>query len=389
MPDSKNSKNYKLISAIIILGVAGSYVGILSLVNMFAGSFGLVHLLNSKNILKNHRTELIEKIERDPHFADINIDKYVNEMEKIITMDKKRHLGEWISFRSFTPNISGTYITTNDYGMRSKWDLKEMVQRAKKNQNEGIKNIIILGGSVAFGYGATKDDLTISSVLNDTLGKDKYEVFNLAQGGFTSFMDLFSLSTIGLYLEPDIIIIMEGYADIHHLVYDSKGGELAWGLFSKSEEKMDPEFAFNFHYQNLDAILRLGTHMNRQVVLALQPLSGFENNSTIENEKIKKIWPLYPRIREMMRLVAEKNNSEFLDLSVIFKGEKNSSINFFDKAHLTVTGQKKVAMTFAETIKNISAEKSQHLDILRLSREAIRNILAQDFSGEYTTIEDY
>ena len=225
--------------------------------------------------------------------------------------------------------------------------------------------------------------------MNETLGKDKYEVFNLAQGGFTSFMDLFSLSTIGLYLEPDIIIIMEGYADVYHLVYDSKGGELAWGLFSKSEEKMDPEFAFNFHYQNLDAILRLGTHMNRQVVLALQPLSGFENNSTIENEKIKKIWPLYPRIREMMRLVAEKNNAEFLDLSVIFKGEKNSSINFFDKAHLTVTGQKKVAMTFAETIKNVSAEKSQHLGVLRLSREAIQNILAQDFSGEYTTIEDY
>ena len=150
MPDSKNSKNYKLISTIIILGVAGSYVGILSLVNMFAGSFGLAHLLNSKNILKNHRTELIEKIERDPHFADINVDEYVNEMGKIITMDKKRHLGEWISFRSFTPNISGTYINTNDYGMRSKWDLKEMVQRAKKNQNEGIKNIIILCSYITY-----------------------------------------------------------------------------------------------------------------------------------------------------------------------------------------------------------------------------------------------
>ena len=96
---------------------------------------GLVHFLNSKNILKNHRTELIKKIERDPHFSDINVDDYVKEMEKIITMDKKRHLGDWISFRSFTPNISGNYINTNDYGMRSKWDLIEMVQRAKKKQS--------------------------------------------------------------------------------------------------------------------------------------------------------------------------------------------------------------------------------------------------------------
>ena len=389
MLDSNTSKKKISISVVIVLGVVGLYLGILYLVNTFTGSFGLAYFLNSKNIMETHRKELMEKIQRDSHFGDIKAEEYIKEVEKIITMEKKRNLGDWVSFKSFTPNISGEYINTNDYGMRSRWSLREMVQRARSNRREGIRNIIILGGSVAFGYGATKDELTISSVLNKTLGKDKYEVFNLAQGGFTSFMDLFSLSTIGLYLEPDIIIIMEGYADVHHLVYDSKGGELAWGLFSKSEEKMDPEFAFNFHYQNLDAILRLGTHMNRQVVLALQPLSGFENNSTIENEKIKKIWPLYPRIREMMRLVAEKNNAEFLDLSVIFKGEKNSSINFFDKAHLTVTGQKKVAMTFAETIKNVSVEKSQHLGVLRLSREAIQNILAQDFSGEYTTIEDY
>jgi len=46
-------------------------------------------------------------------------------------------------------------------------------------------------------------------------------------------------------------------------------------------------------------------------------------------------------------------------------------------------------MTIAETIKNVSAEKSQHLDVLRLSEEAIQNLLVKDFSGKYKTIEDY
>ena len=389
MLDSNTSKKKLFVSLSIIFGVVGSYLGILYLTNVFIGPSSLSNFLISENTMKNHRRDLMEKIQRDSHFKDINAKKYIKELEQIITMEKKRDLGEWVSFKTFTPNVAGEYITTNDYGMRSRWDLKEMVQRARNNRGEGIRNIIILGGSVAFGYGATNDELTISSVLNDLLGRDKYEVFNLAQGGFTSFMDLFSLSMIGLFLEPDIIIVMEGHADIHHLVYDSKGGELALGLFSKSEGKMDPKFAFNFYYQNLDAILRLGTHLNRQVILALQPLSGFENNSTIENEKIKKMWPLYPRIREIMRLVAKNNDAEFLDLSVIFKDEKKSSVNFFDKAHLTVTGQKKVAMLFAETIKNTSIKKSQHLDVYKLSREAIQNILAHDFSREYETIEDY
>ena len=389
MPDSNTTKNYKLISILIVLCVVGSYLGILYIVETFTGSSSLAHLLNSKHIMNKHQEELMEKILRDPHFNNVGIDEYISEVEKIITMEKKRSLGEWVSFKSFTPNVTGKYITTNDYGMRSKWNLKEMVQRARNNRSKGVRNIIILGGSVAFGYGAVDDKNTISGVLNNMLKEDGYEVFNLAQGGYTSFMDLFSLSAIGLYLEPDIIIVMEGYADTYHLFYESRGGELAWGLFSESEKQLDPEFSLNFHYQNLDAILRLGSHRSRKVILALQPLSGFENNSTIENEKIKKMWGFYPRIREMMRLAAKNNNSKFIDLSVIFKKEKNSSINFFDKAHLTGSGQKKVAKFLVKTIKNLSDQKSKYVDLFPSREEQIKNILEEDFSGQYKTVEDY
>ena len=372
-----------------MLCVVGSYLGILYIVETFTGSSSLAHLLNSKHIMNKHQEELMEKILRDPHFNNVGIDEYISEVEKIITMEKKRSLGEWVSFKSFTPNVVGQYITTNDYGMRSQWSLKEMVERASKNRDKGIRNIVILGGSVAFGYGAVSDDQTISGVLNQTLKEDRYEVFNLAQGGFTSFMDLFSLSTIGLYLEPDIIIVMEGDADTHHLVYESKGGELAWGLFSGSEKKFDPEFALGFHYQNLGALLRLGTHQNRRVILALQPLSGFENNSTIDkDEKIKIMWDFYPRIREIMRLVAKENGAKFIDLSLIFKDETNASVNFFDKSHLTVTGQRKVAQVFAKTIRNLRDEGPEAVDFFRLREKTIRNILEQDFSEKYKTVED-
>jgi hypothetical protein len=390
MPDSNNSKKNIFISVAIIFGVVGSYLGIFYITQVLLGPLSMADLLISKNTMKNHRSNLLEKIQRDAHFKDINAKEYIKELEKIITMEKKRNLGEWVSFKSFTPNVEGEYISTNDYGMRSQWNLREMVERARKNREEGIRNIIVLGGSVAFGYGAVTDEQTIFRVLNQTLKKDRYEVFNLAQGGFTSFMDLFSLSTIGLYLEPDIVIVMEGDADTHHLVYESKGGELAWGLFSGSEKKFDPEFALSFHYQNLEAVLRLGTHRNRQIILALQPLSGFENNSTIEkDEKIKMMWSFYPRIREMMRLVAKENGAKFIDLSLIFKDEKNGSVNFFDKSHLTVTGQRKVAQVFAKTIRNLGDERPEAIGSFRLRKKTIRNIIEQDFSEKYKTVEDY
>ncbi len=373
----------------VTLCVVGSYLGILYLVDTFTGSFGLAHLLNSKHVMGKHREELMGKIQRDPHFKDVDVEGYIEEVEKIITMEKKRNLGNWVSFKSFTPNVAGKYITTNDYGIRSPWSLREMVQRARNNRRADIRNVVILGGSAAFGYGVINDEQTISGVLSSMLEEDGYEVFNLAQGGFTSFMDLFSLSVIGLYLEPDIIIVMEGYADIFHLAYKSEGGELAWGLFSGLEKKLDPEFAFGFHYQNLDAMLRLGTQSDRQVILAFQPLSGFENDSTIDNNKIKKIWTFYPRIREMMRLAAENNGAEFLDLSVIFKEEKNSGINFFDQVHLTVTGQRKVAKVFAETIKNLEVKNLEQMDSFQLREKWIQDILAKDLTGKYKTVEDY
>ena len=366
----------------------GSYLGVFYITQVFLGPLSLADFLISKKTMKDHRSDLLEKIQRDAHFKDINAKEYIKELEKIISMDKKRNLGEWVSYKSFTPNVEGEYISTNDYGMRSQWNLREMVERARKNRDEGIRNIVVLGGSVAFGYGAVRDEQTIFRVLNKTLKEDRYEVFNLAQGGFTSFMDLFSLSTIGLYLEPDIIIVMEGNADTHHLVYDSKGGELAWGIFSGSEQKFDPEFALGFHYQNLGALLRLGTHQNRRVILALQPLSGFENNSTIEkDEKIKMMWDFYPRIREIMRIVSKENGAEFIDLSLIFKDETNASLNFFDKSHLTVTGQRKVAQVFAKTVRNPRYERLETRDFFRLRKKTIRNILEQDFSGKYKTVE--
>jgi hypothetical protein len=90
-----------------------------------------------------------------------------------------------------------------------------------------------------------------------------------------------------------------------------------------------------------------------------------------------------------MKLATKNNHAEFIDLSVIFKKEKNASINFFDKAHLTVTGQRKVAEIFAKKIKNLGTKKTKDLNLSLLRRSSIKNILAQDFTGKYKTVEDY
>ena len=350
MPDSKPEPGSKIVNITIVLSVAIAYAVIAYAVDKFSGSAGPGQWLNQNKIMQEHRVELREKVERDPHFKDVDREAYIREMEQIITMKQKRNLGNWISYKSFTPNVTGKYVRTNDFGMRSNLSLREIAEKARANNQNGIRNVLLLGGSVAFGYGSTDDQQTISGFMNEILKGEKYEVFNLAQGGFNSYMDLFSLSAIGWQLEPDIIIAMEGYADVYHLGYESKGGNLAWGLWSGIEQEKKPEFAFDFQYHNLEAICKLGTGPERQVILALQPLSGFENDSKIENEKINKMWDYYPKIRTLFQTVSKNNNAGFVDLSPLFKDESGADINFFDKAHLTVTGQKKVAQALATAV---------------------------------------
>ena len=105
MPDSDTSKKKISVSIAIIVGVVLFYMGVLYLADKFTGSLNLAHFLNSKKTMDNHRKELMEKIQRDFHFKNVNAEEYVKEVEQIITMEKKRHLGEWVSFKSFTPNI--------------------------------------------------------------------------------------------------------------------------------------------------------------------------------------------------------------------------------------------------------------------------------------------
>lgn len=358
MPDSKPEAGSKAVNIIIVLCMAATYAVIAFAVDKFSGSANPGQWLNQRKIMQDHRVELREKVKRDPHFKDLDQEAYIREMERIITMKRKRNLGNWISYKSFTPNVSGRFVQTNDFGMRSKLSLRGMAEKARTNKKNGIRNVLLLGGSVAFGYGSTDNEKTISGFMNEMLKDKKFEVFNLAQGGFNSYMDLFSLSAIGWQLEPDIIIVMEGYADIYHLGYESKGGSLSWGLWSGVEKEKSAEFAFDFQYRNLEAICKIGSGPDRQVILALQPLSGFENDSKVENEKIKKMWPLYPSIRKLFRKASENSDAQFVDLSTLFKDETGADINFFDKAHLTVTGQKKAAQALANAVIEASVKLS-------------------------------
>ena len=384
------TKSNKWIGFMVVMGILASYFGILFFIDSFSNKLGLAQWLNGQRILVEHKKDLLKRIQKDTHFKNIDLNAFISETQRLVKMKGKRNLSSWISFRTFTPNIYGEYIRTNDFGMRSDLNLKEMIKKAQSNKKSGIKNILLLGGSAAFGYGSTESKKTISGYLNSILVKDGYEVFNLAQGGYTSYMELFIFSTIGIYFEPDVVLVMDGYADSYSLAYSSEQDELPMGIWSEMGILKNPTFIFNSYYQNLEAICKLSNIPNNKVVLAVQPISGFENNSLLDENKIENFWEFYPMVRATVKLAAKMNNANFVDLSILFNNESNSRINFFDKSHLSATGQRKVAEALTPHIVSPMAREHDTHFISMAEREMlVDKILKKDYSGTYKVARDY
>jgi lysophospholipase L1-like esterase len=387
---SESPQANKWVGALIVTGTLTIFSGIMFLADSFSDSPGLTHWINSKRILADHKKDLLARIAENPDFTDIDVPSYVSEMQELVKMGNKKDISSWISFRTFTPNLSGKYINTNDFGMRSKLALSDMIQKARSNKVSGVKNVILIGGSAAFGYGSVDDDQTISGFLSSFLKKEEYQVFNLAQGGYTSYMELFIMSTLGIYFEPDIIIVLDGYADVNQLTNDSNQSALSMGIWTGTPLQKDPSQVFQFYLENLSAICKLAKFSNAEVIIALQPLSGFENDSTVDAKKIKNVWSIYPKARETAKSATEINDAKFLDLSVIFKNDTNSGDYFFDQSHLSVAGQRKIAKALSSTIKNLALNSNQEFSIpFRKRKMLIQKILNASYDGKYKTADNY
>ena len=114
-----------------------------------------------------------------------------------------------------TPSQNLNYMHTNRSGFRS----PELPQK----KGHGVKRVILLGGSVSFGYTATSDEATIAYQLEDMLNQSekcdsgvRWEVINLAVPDFITYQELSYLLKTGLQYEPDIVISLSGYNDAHH-----------------------------------------------------------------------------------------------------------------------------------------------------------------------------
>jgi lysophospholipase L1-like esterase len=134
-----------------------------------------------------------------------------------------------------TPNATGfvwnTEISINSAGFRG--------PNLSTDKAAGVKRIIVLGDSVAFGNNLAIED-TISSQLEQlfVVGNQRVEVLNLALGGYDTHQEVSTLEHLGLPFQPDAVVLAYCFNDIGvdsvNLAYIKKAQRYRSSLIYKS-----------------------------------------------------------------------------------------------------------------------------------------------------------
>jgi lysophospholipase L1-like esterase len=93
----------------------------------------------------------------------------------------------------------------------------------------GLTRIVLLGGSSAAGATATGNDKTIAARLEALLngpGEARFQVLNFGMGGNYTYGELTRLITEVAYLEPDVVIMFDGFNDAHYSNFEHLRAEL-------------------------------------------------------------------------------------------------------------------------------------------------------------------
>ena len=316
-------------------------------------------------------------------------------LAKKIELDLKKNLiiipHPFVGWRS-APNQSLDTIKINENGLRSK----------SKSDVKFKRNAILLGGSTAWGFGASSNEFTPAYLIEDILYKKfqiELNIINLSDQMFSSFEELTAFINNVNQINPTLVIFLSGTNDINREISDSyKINSLyekvinfsIWGQNTgiideknylkkiikhilRGLKKLDsiPESFYTIKKpkkndithtlirEKFDFVNSYCKFKNIKCAHFLQPDLHFKKNksesevnylnSNFNKEKSDLIVKKFYSIKNEFY---NKKESGFVfeDLLDIFE-EDNSSI-FFDRVHVTDKGYIRIAETISKTLAN-------------------------------------
>ena len=147
--------------------------------------------------------------------SQINCEFEENEIFQTMSDDQKKQIcfdlyDVKTSGNLLVPNQKSETLSINSLGFRG--------DEISESKPENTFRIFMLGGSTMFGHGATSDDTTIPGYIQNMLEEKSHnyeiQVINAGIQGADSFDEVNILETKILQLNPDLVIIYDGWNDL-------------------------------------------------------------------------------------------------------------------------------------------------------------------------------
>jgi lysophospholipase L1-like esterase len=286
-------------------------------------------------------------------------------------------------------NYRSPTVNTNELGFRGR-----AVQSPKP---PGRVRVAVIGGSAAFGTGASSDAVTfparLEAALRTRTGRD-VEVVNAGAPAYVSGQELARLTFEVLDLEPDIAVVYDGFNDLNSaLLFDPRPGypsNFSWleravhfnslrnlltyrirlcaqesglGFWARrltgvqdgvplAAPGADAEIIDTYR-RNLERMVALLQARGIRVICVFQPtLVGKRRRTAAEDGVLaymerrhpgyaRRFGDLLPAAVGAMRRVASARGVSFVDLSTVF--DDSADTIFFDTAHVTDRGNALIA----------------------------------------------
>lgn len=259
----------------------------------------------------------------------------------------------------------------------------------------GVKRVIVIGGSVVFGWGFEDDAQAIPALMQAKLGPT-VEVYNAAVMGYLSVQELVLLETELLDYAPDVVVVCDGWNDFYHAAITppdqrapksitfaeveqvlERGRQTgrnvlrASALFRAMERRLGgdpvharacndrPELVARYR-RNLELMARIAQAYGAKVVLAVQPevsqrtppltpeLQEYFERELVGRGYFEVARARYPAVREACREVAAQQGAEHVDCTPVVDAVPGEV--FVDGCHLNAGANAAIADALADAV---------------------------------------
>ncbi len=306
----------------------------------------------------------------------------------------------------------------SDYGNRPDFVLSPYLMFAEPNEKEGgslnsqgfqgeelqkkkngEKRIAILGGSAVWA-GKNKNSIAsfLQKFLRENYSDKEIRVINYGRQSYISMQELILLQRNVLPLDFDLIIIYDGYNDIHIPCFAEPKGVGYPFLYSKLKQRVElSQQLFNTHYflkylaskssicryiyqistasppkliasqefdievcakeyqRNLFQMAKLAQAYQSEIILSVQPFVGYKDHKTEKESSflsgglLEDMVSYYKVIDQTARQVAQETKAHYIETLNVFSSEKSDI--FIDPVHIERdTGNSIVAKYLAQEI---------------------------------------